>query len=210
MFHLLIRKFCIDRIVNKIVKIPRPKKKTMPAYSGPIEWNLHFEKPTVVHPKCFVDLEGENINLGPSDETDKEKTYKNPEYYSYHQMSFYDMLSDHSHLPQPDPFEEENKKKKYYENLNLKCCVIHEEKQCEETKINFESMTSAAPQKIFEDEPDFSTIVYKIPSIPVSQPEEKFEPELNPNLVMTDDNHFVVKPSKSSSRKSHSKLIIKK
>lgn len=213
MFHLLLRKFCVARIVNKIVKIPRPTKKTMPAYSGPVEWNLRFDKPTVVNPKCFVNLEGEDLNLGPRDEVDKEKGYKNPEYYSYHPMSFYDMLSDHNPLPQPDPYEEENKRKEYYENLSPKPCVIHEEKQCGETKISFGSIKAAAPQKMFEDEPDFSTIVYKIPSIPDFEPmesEEIFKPELNPNLIMTDDNHFVVKPSKSSSRKSYSKLKIKK
>lgn len=213
MFHLLIRKCSVGKIVNKIVKIPRPMKKTMPAYSGPVEWNLHFEKPTVVHPKCFVDLETKDLNLGPSEEADKMKSYKNPEYYSYHPMSFYDMLSDHNPLPQPDPYEEENRKREYYESLNLKSCVIREEKQCEETKITFEPMISEAPRKIFDDEPDFSTIVYKIPFIPVSTPklpEDMLEPELNPNLVMTDDNHFVVKPPKPSSRKSHLKIKIKK
>lgn len=213
MFHLFIRKFCVGKIVNKIVKIPRPRKKTMPAYFGPVEWNLKFEKPTVVNTKCFVDLEGEDLNLGPSDEADKEKSYKNPEYYSYHPMSFYDMLNDHNPLPQPDPYEEENKKKEYYENLYLNSKVIHEERQCEESKIDFDCIKSVAPQKIINVESDFSAIVYKIPIIPSFeniQKDDTFEPELNPNLVMTEDNHFVVKPSKRSRIKSLSKPKINK
>lgn len=59
----------------------------------PHNWSLKFPPPPQVRQRAFFDG-SEQTKLGPSDEVDKEKIYKNPEYYSYHPLTFYDIEED--------------------------------------------------------------------------------------------------------------------
>lgn len=90
----------------KIIDIPKPWKMPVDNYLEPIKWILKFSQPSQVRPRAFLDC-SVDVKLGPSDDVDKEKAYKNPEYYSYHPLSFINMEEDLNCKrcrPQPSPF----------------------------------------------------------------------------------------------------------
>jgi NADH dehydrogenase [ubiquinone] flavoprotein 3, mitochondrial len=73
--------------------IPKPWKMPKEDYVEPAQWTHKFPLPSQVRPRAFFDC-NESTKLGVSDEVDKENTYKNPEYFSYHPLSFYNMEED--------------------------------------------------------------------------------------------------------------------
>lgn len=94
------------KLINNIVCIPKPWKKPPENYVEPLVWNLKFPQPSQVLPRAFLDC-CRPSKLGPSKEVDKTKTYKNPEYYSYHTYSYYNMEEDLNCKrcrAQPSPF----------------------------------------------------------------------------------------------------------
>ena len=89
-----------------IVKIPKPWKMPKENYLESCVWHLSFPQPSQVRPRAFLDLNNET-KLGPTDKMAKDDVYKNPEYYSYHPYSTYNMEEDLSCkrcCPQPSPF----------------------------------------------------------------------------------------------------------
>lgn len=80
----------------------------MPAenYLEPAVWTLKFPQPSQVRPRAFLNSK-KTTKVGPSDDVDKERIYKNPEYFSYHPLSFYNMEEDLNCKrcrAQPSPF----------------------------------------------------------------------------------------------------------
>lgn len=91
----------------RIVQIPKSWKMPPENFFEPTEWTLNFPPPSQVRQRAFFDA-SHNIKLGPSDEVDKKKIYKNPEYYSYHPLSFYSIEEDINCKRcrrQPSPFK---------------------------------------------------------------------------------------------------------
>lgn len=95
--------------LNTISKIKAIKTPIID-YIEPKKWDFSFDKPSQVKAKAFVDLPGDLLGpakfVGKLDQCD----YKNPEYYSYHTYSFYDMEGDLYNKrcrPQPSPFRQE-------------------------------------------------------------------------------------------------------
>lgn len=92
-----------------ILNIPKPWKFPKENYVEPAVWHLKFDQPSQVRPRCFFDCP-KNLKLGPSKDVGKCKTYRNPEYYSYHTFSYYNMEEDLNCKrcsPQPSPFNKE-------------------------------------------------------------------------------------------------------
>jgi NADH dehydrogenase [ubiquinone] flavoprotein 3, mitochondrial len=87
-------------------------------YLEPAQWTHKFPLPSQVRPRAFLDCNAAT-KLGPSDEVDKEKTYKNPEYFSYHPLTYYNIEEDlfcKRCRQQPSPFS-----KKSSNPTNEKC-----------------------------------------------------------------------------------------
>jgi NADH dehydrogenase [ubiquinone] flavoprotein 3, mitochondrial len=95
------------QISIRIIRIPKPWKMPPKNYIEPLPWQLKFAQPSQVRPCAFVDT-APGVMLGPNNEVDKEKLYKNPEYFSYHPLSYYNMEQDLNCKrcrPQPSPFK---------------------------------------------------------------------------------------------------------
>jgi len=67
---------------------PKPLKKPQEYYFGPSPWTLKFEKPAQVAGRTWSCSSSASANVG------KTETYKNPEYFSYHTYSYYNMEED--------------------------------------------------------------------------------------------------------------------
>lgn len=89
---------------SKILNISKPTKLPQENYMEPEKWDLKFEKPSQVRPRAFVEENSiEDANIGKEEPS----VYKNPEYFSYHPMSYYNMEEDlHCKRckPQPSPY----------------------------------------------------------------------------------------------------------
>ena len=85
-------------------EISKPVKMTKENYLEPEEWDLKFEKPSQVRLRAFVEKNYIKDEAIGKDET---AVYKNPEYFSYHPMSYYNIEEDLNCKrckPQPSPF----------------------------------------------------------------------------------------------------------
>lgn len=106
MFRYLHQPHFYKSANSVIVFIPKPWKMPKENYLEPAEWLLKFPPPSQIRPRAFVDCTAKT-KLGPSDEVDKEKIYKTPEYYSYHPYTFYNVEEDLNCKrcrPQPSPW----------------------------------------------------------------------------------------------------------
>lgn len=104
-------------IKSIIVIIPKPWKTPPKDYIEPESWTLKFPPPSQVRPRAFLNS-NKDTKVGPSDGVDKEKDYKNPEYYSYQPFSYYNMEEDLNCKrcrPQPSNIS------KIVRDLNEKC-----------------------------------------------------------------------------------------
>lgn len=103
MFPRTFRHF--SKIPSYVRLISKPWKMPKENYLEPCVWLLSFPPPSQVRPRAFLDLKP-GVKLGPSDKIAKDDVYKNPEYYSYHPFSYYNMEEDLSCKrcrPQPSP-----------------------------------------------------------------------------------------------------------
>lgn len=94
-------------VAYTIVKIPKPWKMPPENYLEPTVWKHKFVMPSQVRPRVFVNNSC-NYQLGPSTDIGKRLTYKNPEYYSYHPYSYYNLEEDLNCKRcrcQPSPFK---------------------------------------------------------------------------------------------------------
>lgn len=79
--------------VIRVIIIPKQWRTPPDNYDEPELWTLKFPPPSQVRPRAFLNSNA-MTKVGPSDQVDKQKLYKNPEYYSYHPFSFYAMEED--------------------------------------------------------------------------------------------------------------------
>lgn len=77
----------------RIIIIPKQWRTPPENYEEPEFWTLKFQPPSQVRARAFLNS-NKTTKVGPSDQVDKEKVYKNPEYYSYHPFSYYSMEED--------------------------------------------------------------------------------------------------------------------
>jgi NADH dehydrogenase [ubiquinone] flavoprotein 3, mitochondrial len=76
-------------------------------YIEPPVWNLKFEKPSQVRPRVFLNCPSD-VELSSKDVC-KVCNYKNPEYFSYHIYSYYNLEEDLNCKRcrvQPSPYRE--------------------------------------------------------------------------------------------------------
>ena len=104
----IIRNFChfSKNDMSRIVNIHKPLKMPNENYEEPEEWCLKFEKPSQVKPKAFISCCNKKI-IEEKVGKEEESVYKNPEYYSYHPLTYYNMEEDlycKRCRPQPSPF----------------------------------------------------------------------------------------------------------
>ena len=104
----IVRHFChfCKNDMLRIVCIPKSIKMPVENYEEPEKWCLNFEKPSQVKPKAFISYCNKEI---VSDDVGKDETcvYKNPEYFSYHPLTYYNIEEDlycKRCRPQPSPF----------------------------------------------------------------------------------------------------------
>jgi hypothetical protein len=82
-----------SKVKNVIISIPKSWRTPPENYIEPEMWSLKFPQPSQVRLRAFLNS-NKSTQLGPSDKVDKDKDYKNPEYFSYHPFSFYNMEED--------------------------------------------------------------------------------------------------------------------
>ncbi|KAG5673643.1 hypothetical protein PVAND_003672 [Polypedilum vanderplanki] len=77
----------LSNLPTKSLKMP------LENYLEPETWNLNFEKPSQVRSRAFMKIDT-NSNDKKIGKDDKLHVYKNPEYFSYHQYSYYNIEED--------------------------------------------------------------------------------------------------------------------
>lgn len=80
-------------IRRAIIIIPKQWRTPPERYEEPEVWTLPFSQPSQVRPRAFLNS-NKTTKVGPSELVGAGKVYQNPEYYSYHPFSYYDMSQD--------------------------------------------------------------------------------------------------------------------
>jgi hypothetical protein len=115
--HKISRNHYSSLFKNVIVVIAKQWKMPPENYIQPKVWTLKFSPPSQVRLRAFLNS-NKYTKLGPSHRVNKKGDYKNPEYFSYHPFTYYNIEEDlNCKRCRPQP----SNKSTIVKDLNNKC-----------------------------------------------------------------------------------------